>query len=221
MPSKGLKPTPKPKKRRASKPPPKPRPVVISTPNKPSYISDSKEEYARIMNCRQDALRVACMSSKSEQDAYKIILGMTDLKCTRQAQWGNRFYDFWFPAKFIAIEIDGQEHRKDFDEIRDRYNYLRSGILVFRALNGDLNRVAEIMGIVNSARPVSYRKNRLGILKVTEGGRGVHHLLHNPKEAARVWDEVRVTLDPTRFGTKQPDFKLNDGNFLKASFDEF
>lgn len=56
--------------------------------------------------------------------------------CTweRQHLWGCRVFDFWSAGKHVAVEIDGLSHdgREDYDYARDYYNFLRSGILVYR-----------------------------------------------------------------------------------------
>ena len=54
---------------------------------------------------------------------------------TRQAEWGYRIFDFWFHRQGVVIEVDGPEHNKGYDAYRDRYNFLRSGIIVLRVRN--------------------------------------------------------------------------------------
>lgn len=59
------------------------------------------------------------------------------VKISRQAQWSCRLFDFWCADKGVAIEIDGPEHDADYDAHRDRYNYVRSAIVVLRVRNFD------------------------------------------------------------------------------------
>lgn len=56
-------------------------------------------------------------------------------KWAHQTMWGCRIFDFWCHRLGIAVEVDGPEHRIDFDNARDRYNYYRSGILILRVRN--------------------------------------------------------------------------------------
>lgn len=185
----------------------------ISTPNSPYFIVDDCAEYAKLMDERQKNLMVVCKSSGAERIARDIIVASTDMNVTRQARWGNRFYDFWIHDKFCAIEIDGPEHRSSFDEMRDRYNYIRSGILVFRAKNFDERRVYDIMKMINAARPLSYRKELLGIGSGDNPGCN-DSMLYDPLNAAIDWEKVRYILDPSRIGSKQPKFKMTDGSLF-------
>ena len=188
--------------------------ISISSPNKPAFIAESREEFNSVMRCRQSKLKRVCKLSKAEEQAFRIIKSMTSLGVSRQAQWGNRFFDFWIHEKFIAIEVDGPEHRAQFDEVRDRYNYIRSGILVFRAKNFDDARILQIMAMIHASRGLSYRKENLGIGKGDAPGCN-NSLLKIPHKAAIAWELVRYLLDPRRRGTRQPDFKLDDGSYMK------
>lgn len=62
-------------------------------------------------------------------------LAESGLKWSRQSRWGARIFDFWNHEKGVAVEIDGAEHRPDYDAARDRYNFLRSAIVVIRVRN--------------------------------------------------------------------------------------
>lgn len=62
-------------------------------------------------------------------------LDAVNIKYTRQATWGYRIFDFWLHRFGLAIEIDGFEHDKEYDNYRDEYNYRRSGIIVLRVRN--------------------------------------------------------------------------------------
>lgn len=189
--------------------------IRIASPNSPFFIVDDYAEHGRVMAERQRELRAKCKSSKAESFAYAIITSLTSMKVTRQARWGNRFYDFWVHDKFSAIEIDGPEHIRSFDEMRDRYNYIRSGILVFRAKNFDDRRVIEIMRMINASRTLSHRKEILGIGSGDEPGCN-DSMLDDPLKAAIEWEKVRYLLDPTRRGFRQPSFKMTDGSSFKV-----
>lgn len=188
----------------------------IATPNSPYFIVDDCAKYAKLMDERQKNLRTVCKSSNAERIAHDIIVASTCMGVTRQARWGNRFYDFWIHEKFCAVEIDGLEHRSSFDEMRDRYNYIRSGILVFRAKNFDERRVYDIMKMVNAARPLSYRKELLGIGSGDEPGCN-DSMLDDPLGSAIAWERVRYILDPSRIGSKQPKFRMTDGSMFDVA----
>lgn len=190
--------------------------IKIASPNSQYFIVADRDDHGKVMHERQRTLRALCKNSKAETLAHELIRSSTTMKVTRQAQWGNRFYDFWFHDKAIAIEIDGREHIANFDEMRDRYNYIRSAILVFRAKNFDSERLAAIMAMVNAAKGVSYRKELLGIGSGDSLG-CTEDLLFKPMEAAIAWERVRYLLDPTRAGTLQPPMKMSDGSTFFVS----
>lgn len=78
--------------------------------------------------------RIQCQKSAAEAwMADK--LASTGMKWTRQAQWGYRLFDFWSAKLGVAVEVDGSEHKKEYDAYRDEYNYRRSGIIVLRVRN--------------------------------------------------------------------------------------
>ena len=77
-------------------------------------------------------------------------LEKTGHRWTRQAQRGFRLFDFWSHELGIAIEVDGPEHRADYDSYRDEYNYRRSGVVVIRVRNKneeDAARALKIIGL--------------------------------------------------------------------------
>jgi very-short-patch-repair endonuclease len=88
----------------------------------------------------------AYMASRQDQNKNKSFnnfnenwmadkLKQTCHKWTRQTVWGYRIFDFWSSFIGVAVEIDGPEHKKDYDSYRDEYNFRRSGIVVLRVRN--------------------------------------------------------------------------------------
>lgn len=59
----------------------------------------------------------------------------TSYKWTPQARWGRRIFDFWCAKIGVAVEVDGPEHKADYDALRDKINFLRSGIVILRVRN--------------------------------------------------------------------------------------
>lgn len=90
-------------------------------------------------------------------------LATTGRKWRRQAQWGYRLFDFWCHELGIAVEVDGPEHRIDYDNHRDEYNYRRSAILVLRVRNQNEEDAAAVLGIIASSCTWSERRQQLGI----------------------------------------------------------
>ena len=66
------------------------------------------------------------------------------LKFSRNAQFARRFVDFYIHAHGACIEVDGREHNAAFVELRDIWLF-KHGVLVFRMMNGDAARLAEIV----------------------------------------------------------------------------
>ncbi len=88
-------------------------------------------------------------------------LDATGLKWTRQAWWGCRIFDFWNAELGIAVEVDGPEHCRDYDEHRDRYNYVRSGILVLRVPNFDEAALTVALNHIAKGETHAERKARI------------------------------------------------------------
>ena len=57
-------------------------------------------------------------------------LKTTGKKWKHQAVWGYRIFDFWCRELGCAVEIDGKNHKEDYDSYRDEYNFRRSAIVV-------------------------------------------------------------------------------------------
>ena len=121
----------------------------------------TKAESEHLRECQRKNL---ARFTKAEQWASEK-LGATGLKWTRQALWGYRIFDFWCAAKGIAIEIDGPEHRKAYDEARDRYNFDRSGIVVIRVKNFDDQMMATAIWRVNQESDWKARRKELELRK--------------------------------------------------------
>jgi very-short-patch-repair endonuclease len=97
----------------------------------------TRQEHHAHMKMRQNQNRVSCLKSAAEAEVYERLKKETNIKWTRQAQWGYRLYDFWNATYGIAIEVDGKEHKKEDDRKKDEYNFRRSGIVVLRVPNFD------------------------------------------------------------------------------------
>ena len=93
-------------------------------------------EQAAHMRMRKQQNIVKSRYSKAETWA-KAHLQMTNYKWTRQAIRGWRIFDFWNHTLGIAVEIDGTEHDKNHDLIRDTENWETSRILIIRVNNFD------------------------------------------------------------------------------------
>lgn len=91
-------------------------------------------EEAEYMRTRQAQNRSSCKSSAAENWMAEK-LKATGKNWTRQAQWGYRLLDFWNHELGIAVEIDGPEHNAEYDAARDKYNFLRSALVVLRVRN--------------------------------------------------------------------------------------
>ena len=105
----------------------------------------------------------------------KDLLEKSKYKWKRQAQWGYRLFDFWCAEIGVAIEVDGEEHNKEYDSIRDIKNMLTSGIVVFRVRNRNENGARKIITRVNkiegdwNTRRLSLGLKPITTLKVSSG----------------------------------------------------
>lgn len=99
----------------------------------------------------------------SAENWMKDKLSQTDLKWTRQAIWGFRIFDFWNHEKGIAVEVDGPTHNEKYDEYRDRYNYLRSGIIILRVRNFNEQDAQQALNKIKSQTSWVERRKQMGI----------------------------------------------------------
>jgi very-short-patch-repair endonuclease len=90
-------------------------------------------------------------------------LDETGLKWTPQAVWGYRIFDFWCHQLGIAVEVDGPEHRIEYDNYRDEYNYRRSAVLVLRVRNRSEEDAAAALRVIAESESWNDRRARLGI----------------------------------------------------------
>lgn len=122
-----------------------------------------KEGHAH-MRMRQNQNRVSCLKSKAETWAYDKLKEIP-IKWTRQAQWGYRLYDFWNGHYGVAVEIDGKEHKKEKDALKDEYNFRRSGIVVLRVPNHNeevMSLCLETIRKIIAKESWAERRERLG-----------------------------------------------------------
>lgn len=121
---------------------------------------------------RQRMNRVSCLKSKAEAWIYSL-LKPSGLTWTRQAQWGYRLFDFWCAELGIAVEVDGPEHKKNWDAFRDDHNYRVSGILVIRIPNFDNAAAANALIKIGKSTSWNERRASLGLDRVDGGDRKV------------------------------------------------
>ena len=154
----------------------------------------TKKEH-EMLNARKEDLLSRSSFSKAENHALEIIKSY-GLNPSRQAIWGYRLYDFWFHDKGIAIEIDGIEHDKVYDEYRDKYNYLRSGILVYRSTNFDSDRIHGVCkSIINDSSWIDRKK----IMVIHgDGKKSRRKLIDDDDLGSREWNKVKFILDNRR-----------------------
>jgi very-short-patch-repair endonuclease len=102
------------------------------------------------------------LRNQNENQAAAIIATESRLRWQRQKPWGCRLFDFWCGHKGVAIEIDGPEHNDGYDSARDRYNSLRSCIVVFRVPNGDLSALRSALQQVHAMPSWKERRQAAG-----------------------------------------------------------
>ena len=112
------------------------------------------------MKLNQAKNLVACKSSKAESWMLEK-LRKTPFKWTRQARWGYRLFDFWSHELGICVEVDGPEHNKEYDQIRDKYNYCRSAIVVLRVRNFNEDDASKAIKEILSSETWQERKKRI------------------------------------------------------------
>ena len=106
------------------------------------YLKIRKEENYKRSVCNK-AENIACS-----------ILKTSKFKCTRQAVWGYRIFDFWCHKLGVAIEVDGSSHdnKKEYDLFRDNRVMEKSGIIVYRVKNYDVDGLRTIMTKIDQSK---------------------------------------------------------------------
>lgn len=151
------------------------------------------KETAAYMKRKQNTSRLRARDVPEQLEAFEILCEFGP-KPSRHVIQGWRVFDFWWHTEAVALELDGPSRDAEYAEIADRYNFARSGILVYRAALGDAWRVKAIAEAVGTLGPLEARKPAIA-----------HY-----KDAARAWEEwekIRCVLDPRREGSEQPPIK--------------
>jgi very-short-patch-repair endonuclease len=128
-----------------------------------------KHEDHEYMKARQKENLLLAAKNPHEQWMKKL-LEPTGLKWTPQARWGYRLFDFWCHKLGIAVEVDGNTHNPDYDAYRDRYNFLRSGVLVLRVRNRNEQDAMKALEIIRTSGSWNERRVEMGLKPVQYGG---------------------------------------------------
>lgn len=148
------------------------------------------KETAAYMKRKQAASRFRARDVPEQLESFEILCEFGP-KPSRHTIHGWRVFDFWWHSEAVALELDGPSRDAEYAEIMDRYNFARSGILVYRAAVGDAGSVEAVAKVVGTLGPLADRKPDTALYK----------------DAAKAWDEwekIRCILDPRRTGTEQP-----------------
>ncbi len=124
----------------------------------------NKEQHA-YMKMRKEQNHERCLNLASENWFNDKLKKGVRYKFSRQAQWGYRIFDFWFPNLGIAVEVDGKEHNKEYDSFRDNHNFRRSGIIVLRVPNYDEEIADSVIEQINTVEETWLkRRSNMGLL---------------------------------------------------------
>lgn len=83
---------------------------------------------------------------------------------TRQAVRGYRIFDFWHHGLGCAVEVDGPEHDRAYDNYRDEYVFRRSGVIVLRVRNKCEEDAKTVIATIRRLDTHKDRRAKLGIL---------------------------------------------------------
>lgn len=89
----------------------------------------------------------------------------------RQAIKGYRIFDFWNHELLCAVEVDGPEHDRDYDNYRDEYNFCRSSILTLRVRNKNEIDAKSVLACIENLCSGIDRKKYLGIVGNTKAAK--------------------------------------------------
>lgn len=121
--------------------------------NSMRWVTNKQEaEYMRLRQAQNRAKYSAAENWMWEK------LCKTGERWTRQAMHGYRLFDFWCHRIGVAVEVDGPEHRPDYDAYRDKYAWCRSAIVVLRVPNYDEARAADAIHVIANSQDWLERK---------------------------------------------------------------
>lgn len=121
------------------------------------------KESSEYMRTRKSQNKKQCLNSAAESWMAELLKKNTAHKWTRQIIWGYRLFDFWNHILGVVVEVDGPEHRKDYDAYRDEYAFRRSGIVVLRVRNWNEEDASAALKFIAKANTAIERKIELGI----------------------------------------------------------
>lgn len=121
------------------------------------------KEAAEYLANLQQKNRLVCTKNENENWCKAILKKEIKGRWTRQALWGYRMFDFWNSTIGCAVEVDGPEHRAEYDFYRDLYVYLRSGVVVVRIRNKNEQDAKDAISFIKKLDPWKERRDRLGI----------------------------------------------------------
>lgn len=123
----------------------------------------SKDTLARLEDYQKKLM--ARGMTRAEKWGYEC-LKKSGIKFKRERRWGYRIFDFWSSVYGIAVEIDGQEHRENWDKKRDKQDFLRSGVIVLRVNNFDEHGMSELLKSLTFLKYETWieRRARMGLL---------------------------------------------------------
>jgi very-short-patch-repair endonuclease len=127
-------------------------------------------EQAAYMRMRQEQNQARSNQNQNE-NWFAAKLESTRKAWTRGAVWGYRVFDFWCHELGVAVEVDGPEHRPDYDGYRDDYNFGRSGIIVLRVRNRNEDDAARALQAIHAATTWAVRREQLGLHARSKKGR--------------------------------------------------
>lgn len=127
----------------------------------------TNKEEAEYMNRMKSENLVRSLSNENENWFSRKL----DSSWSRQVIKGYRIFDFWNHSLGCAIEIDGPEHDRDYDNYRDEYNFRRSGVIVLRVRNKNEEDAVEVLEVLKRIGSLQNRKELLGITGNTKEAR--------------------------------------------------
>ena len=136
---------------------------------------EQTEYMARMKSINMDK----CLVNENEN----LVWSMLGEGWSRQAVRGYRIHDFWSHKLGCAIEVDGTEHDREYDNYRDEYNFRRSGVIVLRVRNNNTEDIKDVLSVVPRLDEHRVRKEKLGIVGNTSAiRRTLSSLPYDPKK---------------------------------------
>lgn len=124
----------------------------------------TQEELKQVLEYRDINLKRAS-SNRNENTVFNALPKQDQngetLVWERQYVFGYRIFDFYCQQRKIVVEVDGDEHNKEYDSYRDEYLFRVYGIVTLRVRNKNTSDLNSVLKVIPAVGKSPYGKRNL------------------------------------------------------------